>query len=345
MPDGQERLNDHAGEDDHHHDHHHNDDLTTARAHGHVHAVAHSHGVPVEHTGDALRVVLLSSLVLAVVAGLELAAAAVSSSAGVLADGLHNLGDVSTTLALATAFILSRRAPTRRFPYGYHRGEDLAGLVVLLLIVASAVASGVTSVEHLVHRQQLSNAGIALAVAMVGFLGNELVAEYKIVAGRRMSSVALVADGQHSRLDGLASLGAAVGVAAAMLGAPILDPIAGLAVTAVIVAVAWETARNVTGRLLDEADASLLEKIVSVASDTPGILEVHEARARWTGRRVLAELTLALAPEETLASAHALGEEVRHRLYHEIQPLAEVIVHLDPAGDDAAHDAVSHHVR
>jgi divalent metal cation (Fe/Co/Zn/Cd) transporter len=125
----------------------------------------------------------------------------------------------------------------------------------------------------------------------------------------------------------------------------VLDPVAGLVVTAVIVAVAWETGKNVTGRLLDEADASLLDVIIHVAEDTPGILGVTEARARWTGRRVLAELTLELSSHETLAKAHALGEEVRHRLYHEIDPLNEVIVHLDPAGDPSAHQAVSHHLQ
>jgi cation diffusion facilitator family transporter len=292
---------------------------------------------------SALRVLAISSLVLAVVAALEMGAAVLSGSAAVLADGLHNLGDVSTTVALAIAFILSRRAPTRRFPYGYHRGEDLAGLVVLGLIVASAIVSGVTSVEHLVHQQPLSNFPLALAVALVGFAGNEGVAQYKISAGRRLRSMALVADGRHSRLDGLASLGAALGVLGAELGAPVLDPVAGLLITVVIAVVAWETGRTVTGRLLDEADASLLATIEEVAQSTPGVIAVSETRARWTGRRVRAEITLELQPDATLARAHALGEEVRHRLYHRIEPLTDVIVHLDPAGDDTAHEAVSHH--
>src|SRR5438132_2004295 len=217
--------------------------------HGHAHSHAaeepehatHVHGVAVAHNRDALRVVAISSLVLAVVAALELSAAALSHSAAVLADGLHNLGDVSTTVALAAAFILSRRAPNRRFPYGYHRSEDLAGLVVLGLIIASAVASGVTSIEHLVHPEPPLNFPLALAVALVGFAGNEAVAQYKTAAGRRMGSMALVADGRHSRLDGLVSLGAAVGVLGALLGAPVLDPVAGLALTAVIAVVAWET--------------------------------------------------------------------------------------------------------
>ena len=322
----------------HDHDHGHSGDHDTEHSHGHVHGIA-----PVG--ASALRVVGVSSLVLAVVAALELTAAVVVGSAGVLADGLHNLGDVSTTLALAVAFVLSRRAPTRRFPYGYHRSEDLAGLLVLGLIVASAVASGVTSIEHLLHSQPLTNAPLALGVALAGFAGNEAVAQYKIRAGRRMSSMSLVADGRHSRIDGLASLGAAAGVLGAALGAAVLDPVAGLVITAIIATVAWETARTVTGRLLDEADASLVATIEEVAGGTPGVLAVHDVRARWVGRRVLAEVTLELARDTTLASAHAQGEEVRHRLYHEIDPLNEVIVHLDPAGDPSAHAAVSHHVQ
>ena len=313
-----------------------------AHKHRHGHGHTHTHGT-VSTEPDALRVALLSSAALGGVAAVELAVAIVSNSAGVLADGLHNLGDLSTTIALAGAFVVSRRAPTRRFPYGYHRGEDLAGLFVLLLIVASAVASGVTSVEHLLHSVHVTQFGAAVAVALVGFAGNEAVAHYKLVAGRRLGSVSLVADGQHSRVDGFASLAAAAGVVGAWLGAPVLDPVAGLVLTVVIAWVAVDTARHVTARLLDEADASLVELIESTAQGVPGVVAVSEARARWTGRRVRAEVTLAVAPSETLARAHALGEEVRHRLFHNVESLADVIVHLDPAGDAAAHDTTSHH--
>ena len=324
---------------DHDHAHEHEDEHDHEGEHG------HTHGVVTETDPDALKVIALSSLILGAVAALELVSAVISGSAGVLADGLHNLGDVSTTIALGAAFLFSRRAPNHRFPYGYHRGEDLAGLVVLLLVVASAIASGVTSIEHLLGHQTLNHNGLALGVALAGFAGNEVAAQYKIRAGRRLRSVALAADGQHSRIDGLASLGAAVGVVGAMLGAPVLDPVAGLVITLVIAVVAWETARNVTSRLLDAADASLVATIRDVAADTPGVIAVTEARARWIGRRVLAELTLELPPAQTLADAHALGEEVRHRLHHRIAPLSDVIVHLDPAGEAAAHEITQHHRR
>jgi cation diffusion facilitator family transporter len=323
--------------DAHGHDHDaHDHDAHAHEAHGHAHG-------RITAEPNALRVTLLSSAALGAVAAVELGVAIASRSAGVLADGLHNLGDLSTTIALAAAFLFSRRAPTRRFPYGYHRGEDLAGLFVLLLIVASAVASGVTSVEHLLHRQPITQFGAALAAALIGFAGNEAVAHYKTVAGRRLRSVSLVADGQHSRVDGFASLAAAAGVGGAWAGAPILDPIAGLVLTVVIGWVAVDTARHVTARLLDEADSSLIALITEIASQVPGVVEVAQVNARWTGRKVRAELTLAVPPGETVARAHALGEEVRHRLFHRVDSLAGVVVHLDPAGDAAAHQETSHH--
>jgi cation diffusion facilitator family transporter len=305
-------------------------------AHGHV------HGRPMSTPG-ALRVLGIASAGLFAVCAVELAVSMLSGSAAVLADGLHNLGDVLTTVALAGAFLLSDRAPTRRFPYGYHRGEDLAGIVVVLLIVGSAIASGVTSVEHLLHPSRLTHPGVALAAALVGFAGNEAVARYKTVMGRRLHSVSLVADGQHSRIDGLASLGAAAGVGGAWAGVTALDPVAGLLLTGIIALVALDTARNVTARLLDEADASLLATIEEVAAAAPGVASVSEVRARWTGRRLRAELVLTVAPDETVSRAHALGEEVRHALFHRIEALADVVVHLDPAGDAEAHQAVRHH--
>ncbi|HVS44964.1 MAG TPA: cation diffusion facilitator family transporter [Candidatus Dormibacteraeota bacterium] len=341
----QEHPHDHGHDHDHHGDRHDHDDHAPSPAgggHRHGGGHGHVHGRPVSGRG-ALRTLGIASVGLAVVSATELAISALSGSAAVLADGLHNLGDVFTTVALAGAFVLSNRAPTRRFPYGYHRGEDLAGVVVLLLIVASAIASGTTSIEHLLHRSTLSHPGVAFAAALVGFVGNETVARYKTVMGRRLRSLSLVADGQHSRIDGLASLGAAAGVAGAWAGVPELDPVAGLLLTVVIGVVAFDTARNVTARLLDEADASLLAAIEEVAAAAPGVVAVSEVRARWTGRRMRAELVLAVSPDETVSRAHALGEQVRHELFHRVEGLVEVVVHLDPAGDAEAHQSVRHH--
>jgi cation diffusion facilitator family transporter len=346
VPDAPHDHDDRAQPDEHgDHGHGHDHGAAAAESGGHRDGGGHGHvhGRPAATTPGALRTLVLASIGLALVSAAELAISALSGSAAVLADGLHNLGDVFTTVALAGAFLLSNRAPTRRFPYGYHRGEDLAGLVVLLLIVASAVASGVTSVEHLLHRTTLSHPGVAFAAALVGLVGNEAVARYKTVMGRRLRSLSLIADGQHSRIDGLASLGAAAGVAGAWAGVPQLDPVAGLVITVVIALVAFDTARNVTARLLDEADASLLATIEEVAAAAPGVLAVSEVRARWTGRRMRAELVLEVSPEETVSRAHALGEQVRHQLFHRIEGLVEVVVHLDPAGDAEAHRSVRHH--
>lgn len=303
----------------------------------------HLEPIPSPSGGQALAIVLRGACGLAVVAALELVVSILGGSAAVLADGLHNAGDVASTAALAAAFALSRRAPTRRFPYGYHRIEDLAGLVVLGLVVAGAVVAGTGSVERLVHRQPLGTPAASLAAALLGVVGNEAVARYKLLWGRRLNSVALVADARHGRVDALVSLGAAVGVVGSWAGIGLLDPLAGLAITLVIVAVAVDVARNVAPRLLDEADASLLATIEDVAATVPGVVAVRQVRTRWTGRRLRAELVLAVPASETVGRAHALGEAVRHALFHRVAALADVVVHLDPAEDQHAHDVTAHH--
>ena len=319
-------------------DGHHHDETAHGDGDG------HSHGRLSADSAGALTVVVTSSVILGLVAAVEIAAAMISSSAGVLADGLHNLGDVLTTVALGTAFVISRRAPSQRFPYGYHRGEDLAGLAVVLLMIVGAGLAGVTSFDHLLHPAHLSNLGLAFAVAILGLVGNEAVAHYKMRAGRRIGSLALVADGRHSRIDGLGSLGAAIGVVGAAVGFPVIDPIAGLVITAVICVVVVDTARNVTGRLLDEADGSLIDTVTSTAASIAGVVAVTSVRARWTGRRVRAEVTVEVDPQLTVSIAHAIAEAIRHELIHHIEALDDVVVHLDPAGETNAHAAADHHI-
>jgi hypothetical protein len=154
---------------------------------------------------------------------------------GAAADGLHNLGDVFTTVTLWVAFRVGRRQPDRGYTFGFARAEDVAGVLVVLAIAASAVVAAAR-----VRGQAgggvppLRNPGWALAAAFVGVAGNEAVARYKLRVGRRINSVPLEADGRHSRVDGLASLAAAAGIAGAWAGWPAADPLAGLLLSAVI---------------------------------------------------------------------------------------------------------------
>lgn len=294
----------------------------------------------------AIRAVWVSAVGLGATALFQLGVVAVSNSTGLLADALHNVGDVLGTATLWVAFTLARRPASPTFPYGWRRAEDLGGIVILLAIVASAALAGVESFRALLgESHRVENLPIALVAAGVGVLGNEAVAQYKIRVGRRIDSAALVADGQHARTDGLASAGAAVGLVGVGLGFPAADPLAGIAITLAILWIAVDVGRDVLRRAMDAVPPGLVDRIRALASDVPGVEDVHGVRARQAGRSLLVQLHADVAGTLPLAQAHEIGEQVRHAIVHALPEVVDADVHLDPTGDDDAHAATAHHFR
>jgi cation diffusion facilitator family transporter len=324
---------------------------THGDGHSHGHGHSHSHA-PVPLAGSpggedqGLRAVKISAAGLALTAAVEFAFVAASGSVALLADGLHNLGDVFTTVTLWVAFRVGRRQPDRGYTFGFARAEDVAGVLVVLAIAASAVAAAGESVAKLAGGvPPLRNPGWALAAAFVGVAGNEAVARYKLQVGRRINSVPLEADGRHSRVDGLASLAAAAGIAGAWAGWPAADPLAGLLLSAVIVWVLVGTTRDVLARLLDRVDPEVIDEVETAAASVEGVEAVHATRARWVGRSLHVLVHAEVDPDLPLRAAHAIGEQVRHAIFHALPGVAAVDLHLDPAGVDEhdSHGETLHH--
>lgn len=253
-----------------------------------------------------------------------------SGSVGLLSDTIHNFGDAATAVPLWIAFALTRLGASRRFPYGYGRVEDLAGVAVVLIILLSALVAGYQAVERLVHPQPV---GLLWAVALagaVGFIGNEAVAMFRITVGRQIDSAALVADGYHARTDGWTSLAVVLGAVGVWLGFPLADPVVGLLIAAAILVVVWQSGKMVFSRLLDGIDPDVVEEVRHGASHVDGVADVAEVRARWVGHRLRAEVNVAVDPELSVAEGHAVAREVNHRLTHDLSYLDSAVVHVDP---------------
>lgn len=332
--------------DDRNHDHDEHDHDQDEHDHG---GNGHTHGtVNADLYGNkaGLRAVQLSTAGMFLVAMIQFVIAAIDGSAGLFADALHNLGDVLTTVALWIAFAFASRAANQRYTYGYSRAEDLAGVFIVLVIIASAVAGAVESIFKLTSGAVPTQIYLSMAAALVGVAGNELLAQYKIAVGKRINSVPLVADGQHSRIDGLTSLAAFVGLIGVALGLRLADPIAGLVITVVILTVVYSTSRSVLQRLLDAVDPHVVPRIMEIASAIPGVRGLSDIRARWVGHTLHVTLNIDVDAELTLAKAHDIAEEVRHKLFHEVNGLSEVTIHTDPytPGMDY-HAAVAHHLQ
>lgn len=297
---------------------------------GHPHGSAPDEALEASATG--IRCVKVSLAILGLTAAAQLVVVAASGSVALLADTVHNVTDALTAVPLWIAFVVGRRPATRRYPYGYARAEDLAGILIVLVIAASAGLAAWEAIRRLAEPRPIEHLPWVVVASILGFAGNELVALYRIRVGRRIGSAALVADGHHARTDGLTSLGVLAGAVGVALGFERADPIAGLAITLAILVVLWQAMRSVFRRILDGTDDATVPLLEEVASSVPGVEHVTSAKARWTGHVLNAELEVQVEPSLTVEQGHAIAEEVEHALLHAIPRLRGATVHIDPHG-------------
>ena len=247
----------------------------------------------------------------------ELLVAVLTGSVGLLGDAIHNLSDVSTSAVVFLGFRLSRRPPTEKYPYGLERAEDLAGIGIAVVIWASAAFAGFESVRKLLEHGRTSYVGAGIAGAVLGIVGNQVVARYKLAVGKRINSATLIADARHSWLDALSSAGALAGLVAVALGQSWGDPVAGLAVTAFICHVGYEVTSDVLRRLADGVEPEVITKAEAAAGSVPGVIHAH-ARARWTGRTLRVEIEGWVDPGLAARDADALGRVVAGQISRQL---------------------------
>lgn len=272
-----------------------------------------------------------SFLVLFFTAAFQAVIVYLSGSVALLADTIHNFGDAATAVPLWIAFALARRKPTRRFTYGYGRAEDLAGLTIVATIAFSVLVAGYETVGRLIDPQPIGHLPAVAAASIIGFVGNEAVALFRIRVGKEIESAALVADGYHARVDGWTSLAVLGGATGVWLGYPLADPIVGLLIAVAIARVVWQSSKAVFSRMLEAVDPEIVDEIRQTASATAGVETVTDVRARWLGHRLTAELNVAVASRLSVAEGHAIAQNVRHELLHRFHYLSALVVHVDPA--------------
>jgi divalent metal cation (Fe/Co/Zn/Cd) transporter len=218
-------------------------------AHEHAHGHGHSHGLvdrSIVRSREGVKAVAFSLAILGSTALAQLAIFVLTSSVALFADLVHNFGDALTAVPLGIAFFL------RSF-----RAEKIAGLAVVLAIFVSACVAMYETIQRFVHPEDLAHLWVLAAAGVIGFAGNELAAQVRLRAGRRLSSPALIADGNHARTDGFVSLGVVVSALLVGLGAPVADPVVGLVITLVIFKITWDSWRLISttdpGEMIEHA--------------------------------------------------------------------------------------------
>lgn len=300
------------------------------------HTFAHSHDVH-EKVDDAMAThergiwaLKISLLGLGLTAVFQVFVVLLSGSTALLADTIHNFGDAATSIPLWIAFALVRRGQNRRFTYGYGRAEDVAGIIIVGLIFFSACVAGYESIRKLIDPQPVTHLWWVGAAAIIGFLGNEAVAVFRIRIGKHIGSAALIADGQHSRVDGFTSLAVLVGAIGVALGVPILDPLIGLAITLAILFIVKDAARSIFTRMLDGIEPAILSEIEGASMQVAGVQGVHSVRARWLGHKIQADLHVTVDRTLTVDDSHEIVDRVERALADRVHAFGGATIHVCP---------------
>jgi cation diffusion facilitator family transporter len=325
-------MHTHLGESGSHHDHAHGSGILGWLRHifAHSHDVHEKVDAAMETNERGIWALKLSLIGLGATALMQVVVVLLSGSTALLADTIHNFGDAATSIPLWIAFSLQRRGATKRFTYGYGRAEDVAGVLIVLLIFVSACVAGFESIKKLIDPQPVTHLWWVTAAAIIGFIGNEAVAIFRIRVGKQIGSAALIADGQHSRVDGFTSLAVLVGAIGVAVGVPILDPLIGLAITIAILFIVRDAAKAVFLRLLDGVEPKILAQIEHAPLHVTGVQDVHAVRARWLGHRVHAEVHITLDRRLSVAESHEIVERVQQALADHVPAFGGASIHVCP---------------
>lgn len=349
-----------SGGNQHDHGHPHDHEHPPGGVHEHEHGwrarmkhvlVPHSHDAneaiqsAEEASGQGIRAAWIGLAGMMATAFAQVVIVAISGSIALLADTVHNLGHAATTIPLIIAFRLGRRPSNSRYSYGYRRAEDLVGLFIGLIVAITAALIIWESVNALLNPREINNLGWVFAAGVVGFLGNEIVAVYRIRAGRRIGSAALIAEGQHARADGLTSIAVVVGVVAVWLGFQRADAIVGLLIGLAIIWILVSSMRTVGHRLMDGVDDDVVERLSAAAAGVDGVEGVDRVRARWSGHRIEGDASIRVSRHLDVLAAHDIADEAEHAMLHAVPHVEAILVHIHPVdvADGELHELSGHH--
>ena len=323
----------HSHEHDHHH--HSNNILVKIAMALHLPGFTHDHS-HADLAGDqafldnrlAVRTVWIALIALGLTTALQVVIYVASGSVALLADTVHNLGDALNSIPLLFAFYVARRAANKRYTYGYGRLEDIAGVFIVISIGFSAAYILYESIQRLLNPLPLENLEWIALAALVGFVGNELVAIMQIRVGRRIGSDAMIADGQHARIDGLTSLAVLIAVFGTLVGLPILDPIVGIVIGIAIVGITWNAIKAIWYRMMDAVDPHLVEHVEDHVRGVDGVIAIDTLRLRWVGHRMYGVMKVEVPAATTLAASQEIIHAIKHEAGHVIPQLEELTVQV-----------------
>jgi len=265
-------------------------------------------------------------------AGFKLAAGIMGNSSAMISDAVHSLSDVFATFVAYLGVILSMKPEDENHPYGHERIECVASLILGLILAVTGFGIGYTGIQKIIsHEDLVIPTMLPLVAAVISIVVKEAMFWYTMFYARKLNSSAFKADAWHHRSDALSSIGSFIGIGLAMIGFPIMDPIASLVICLFILKVAYDISRDALDKMLDTScDKDFEENLRTFIEDQPGVEHIDLLHTRQFGNKIYIDLEIAAQRDISLVKAHEIAESVHNSVENKYPNVKHIMIHVNP---------------
>lgn len=277
------------------------------------------------------KITLILNLILSVV---KVISGFIGRSSAMIADGIHTLSDVLTTVVVLLGLKVSSKKADDDHPYGHERYESIFAKLLSLILLVTGAFIGYEALKTLIEGNIKEPGQIALIAAFISILTKEAMYRYTIKTAKKIKSISMEADAWHHRSDAFSSIGTFIGILGARVGFPALDPIAGIVVAIMVIKVGVDLYLKSIRELVDEsASEEIINEINNIANSTKGVINVNRLRTRVFGNRIFVDIDIQVDPNITVKEGHDISAVLHDRLESEITDIKHTMVHVEPFGN------------
>lgn len=262
---------------------------------------------------------------------IKLVAGFIGHSASMISDGVHSLSDVISSIGVFIGLKISQKPADYEHPYGHEKFEAVLSKILAFLLFMTGLSIGLSAIQTIISKSYVEPQLIALWAAILSIAVKEWMYHYTMRQAKKIESTALAADAWHHRSDALSSIGALIGIVGARLGYPILDPLAALVITIIILNVAIDIFVDATNQVIDKAASpEVIDEIIKYIQSVDGVLAIDSLKTRIHSNRIYVDLEISVDPTLSLIDAHAIAEAVHYQLEQNIHKIKHCTVHVNP---------------
>lgn len=254
----------------------------------------------------------------------------ISKSSAMVADGVHSLSDVLTTIGVMIGLRLSSKEADEDHPYGHERIESLTSLFLSIMLFAVAIGIGYSGINNIIHNNYNTPGKMAIVAAIISILVKELMYKYTKKYAEEIKSESLRADAWHHRSDALSSVGAFIGIIGARIGYKFFDPLVSVIICIVIVKVAYDICKESISQLVDQsAEPVEVENIANRILSVDGVVRIDTLKTRKYANKLYVDVSIAVDSSITVVEGHNIAMTV-HNLIEENKDIKHCMVHVNP---------------